>query len=400
MLRYFVVVAAVVSFVAGFDAEEQMDTIEIISHWGYEAEEHIAETEDGWLLKLHRIPRGKNDKNDGTPKPVVILQHGIQCSSDNWVLNSPEQSAGFVFADAGYDVWLTNSRGNVYSKHKNYTRADKRFWRFTNDDMQQYDLPAVFDLIENVTNQSQFYYVGHSQGTYIMFLKLATDPSFKNRVKKFFALGPAMRFKDISGPFKYVCASMSLPYISAIWDQFAYTEFASGLLSQNMVNILTELTCSASPEQNLYCANIFYYFTGFSTQLNVSRIPVYLHHIPAGTSTANVQKCCQSGTYETGEFRWYRYPTEEENVARYGTKDPPKYDLKKMDVPLYLYSANEDTLTTKKQLEEDIIPNLKPGILKEDNRYEHFSHMDLIWGQNATDQVFNKIISTIKADLQ
>jgi lysosomal acid lipase/cholesteryl ester hydrolase len=39
--------------------------------------------------------------------------------------------SGYVLADAGYDVWLGNARGNTYSmKHVQFTAQGKKFWDF------------------------------------------------------------------------------------------------------------------------------------------------------------------------------------------------------------------------------------------------------------------------------
>jgi hypothetical protein len=38
---------------------------------------------------------------------------------------------GYLMADLGYDVWMGNARGNMYSKkHVKFTEKDDAFWRF------------------------------------------------------------------------------------------------------------------------------------------------------------------------------------------------------------------------------------------------------------------------------
>jgi predicted alpha/beta hydrolase len=45
--------------------------------------------------------------------------------------------------------------------------------------MAKYDLPATVDYILKTTNATQIYYVGHSQGTEIIFAELGRNPDFK-----------------------------------------------------------------------------------------------------------------------------------------------------------------------------------------------------------------------------
>ena len=57
---------------------------------------------------------------------------------------------------AGYDVWMTNIRGNKYSK--NHTFYDscptcKKYWNFGLEEPATLDYPVFIDYILNTTNQ-------------------------------------------------------------------------------------------------------------------------------------------------------------------------------------------------------------------------------------------------------
>ncbi|VDO78286.1 unnamed protein product [Haemonchus placei] len=75
------------------DPETRMTVPEIIKHWGYPVEVHHVVTPDGYILEMHRIPYGKAGPSN-TSRPVVFLQHGLECSSSDWIMNLPDQSAG------------------------------------------------------------------------------------------------------------------------------------------------------------------------------------------------------------------------------------------------------------------------------------------------------------------
>lgn len=55
--------------------------VDLCAIYGYEVEEHVVQTKDGYLLGLHRIPckLGERRGSPGSPsgKPVVYLHHGV-----------------------------------------------------------------------------------------------------------------------------------------------------------------------------------------------------------------------------------------------------------------------------------------------------------------------------------
>ncbi len=92
------------------------------------------------------------------------MQHGILDSSATWINNSPDKAPAFILADAGYDVFLGNSRGNYESRHHETLNPDKdaAFWDFSWEEMGTYDLPAMITKALEVSGAKKLAYVGHS----------------------------------------------------------------------------------------------------------------------------------------------------------------------------------------------------------------------------------------------
>ena len=60
------------------------------------------------------------------------------------------KSAAFIAANAGFDVWLGNNRGNKYSlMHKKYDPAyDEKFWDHSFIEYAKYDIPSWIEHIK------------------------------------------------------------------------------------------------------------------------------------------------------------------------------------------------------------------------------------------------------------
>ena len=164
---------------------------------GHHLAEHFVTTEDGYILRLYQLtsgsaagaagggsPHNRSLRAPGPPacpmpgnasaaaaaagctRPAVLMQHALMDSSAGWLLLGPGRALAFQLADAGFDVWLANSRGNHYSRnHTTLHPDDPAFWRFTWRDMEQHDLPALVRHVLARSGGAQLVYVGYSQAS-------------------------------------------------------------------------------------------------------------------------------------------------------------------------------------------------------------------------------------------
>ena len=58
-----------------------------------------------------------------------------------------------VLIDAGFDVWLGNNRGCIYSKgHTQFNKKDFGYYNYSFYEMGVFDLPAIIDYIRENTD--------------------------------------------------------------------------------------------------------------------------------------------------------------------------------------------------------------------------------------------------------
>ncbi|XP_026706835.1 lysosomal acid lipase/cholesteryl ester hydrolase-like [Athene cunicularia] len=355
-----------------YNPETFMNVSEIIRYHGYPSEEYQVTTEDGYILGVFRIPAGRNNQNTGK-KPAVLLHHGTLGDSIHWISNLPNNSLGFILADAGYDVWLGNSRGDTWSlKHKTLKPCQKEFWQFSFDEIGKYDIPAELYFIMNKTGQKDVYYVGHSEASTAGFIAFSTYPELAQRVKVFFALGPAATITYATSP---LVTLTRLPQ-SLIRLLFG----CKGTLQQNelLKGPLTEI-CRTLQK---VCGSIFCYIAGDRIEnLNTSRIDTYIGHYPAGTSVQNAIHWHQ--LTRAGQFQAYDYGSKE-NMKKYNQSTPPTYTIEKIGTPIAVWSGGQDKFADPKDMANLLsrIPNLI--------YHEHFpawGHLDFIWGLDATEKI-------------
>ncbi len=171
--------------------------------FGYPLETYHAETPDGWILRLYRIPYGvSNSTQPSRDKPAVLLHHGVTLASNCFTCLDPESSMAFYLADAGFDVWMANTRGNTYSRgNRNYRSSDNGYWYSSLDELALIDLPTQIDFVLGKTGHGSLAFVGHSQGCTLPLMLMSEKPEYNDKLWLMMMLGPVTYAEYIKAPF-------------------------------------------------------------------------------------------------------------------------------------------------------------------------------------------------------
>ncbi len=380
--------------VRAHDPECYYNITQMIQSKGYVYEEHKVITPDGYILGLYRIPHGRNSSSSKPGRPV-LLQHGLLDSGTTWVMNFPDQSLGFILADAGYDVWIGNSRGSRYSRaHVKYNpQHDEAFWDFSWDEMATFDLPSMISYILNVTQQTKISYVGHSQGTAIGFAQFGNPNSTVAKNVSFWAaLAPVAHLGHIKSPFRYLTTPTIQIDLEVFWHiLFGKNEF---LPSDAITQWLGAFACAKSTAGKDICENIYFVIFGPDKKnLNETRLPVYIAHVPDGTSVKNMIHLAEG--VQTNLFEKYDYGTAEENQQHYNQTTPPLYDIRPMTVPTAIFSGGEDWLADPTDVDY-IYSQIQTETLVFRKSVPEYNHMDFVWGLTANKIIYADLLEQMR----
>ncbi|XP_032842600.1 lipase member M isoform X2 [Tyto alba] len=354
--------------------ETSMDVGEIVRYHGYPYEEHEVVTKDGYYLTVQRIPHGRDNAGSVStsheaeaqgssmfcplPKPTVLLQHGLVLEGSNWVTNLPNSSLGFILADAGYDVWIGNSRGNSWSrKHKEFEFHHQEYSDYSFHEMAMYDLPATINYILQKTGQEQLYFVGYSQGTTTGFIAFSSIPELDRKIKMFFALAPITTNSNMRSPLVRV---FDLPEGMVKLILGHTVVFDKGEILKQMISSL----CSYSIFKSL-CSLVLYLPGGFTNSLNV--------------------------LYQTGEFKCYDYGSD--NMLHYNQTTPPFYKLENMKAPVAAWYGGRDWISVPEDVNVTL-PRITNVVYKK--YIPEFVHFDFLWGMQAYEQVYKEILELME----
>ncbi|KAG5983174.1 hypothetical protein E4U55_000608 [Claviceps digitariae] len=366
------------------------DFVELCRIWGYEAEEHIVQTKDGYLLGVHRLQWRKGEEgqkvNSGPgslKKRVVYLHHGLLMNSEVWVcLTDAKRCIPFELVERGFDVWLGNNRGNKYSKKSIHSSPTSvKFWDFSMDEFAFYDIPDTISYILETTEQESLSYIGFSQGTAQAFATLAIHPSLNQKVNVFIALAPAMAPAGLSNGMvdSLVKASPSVLYLmfgrrsilssATMWETLLYPPLFCHLADLGMKFLFNWKTKNISISQKLAAYPHLYSFTSTKSVVHWFQVirnqcfQMYDDDVHQPMSTAATRKYSKVAKYPT---RNIRTPV----VLIYGGSDSL------VDIKVMLRELPPQTVATE-------IP--------------HYEHLDFLWARDIDTQVFQHVFDALES---
>ncbi|KAJ8734583.1 hypothetical protein PYW08_013833 [Mythimna loreyi] len=365
----------------GFNEDVYLNFTELTDKYKYPTEVHTVTTDDGYILNVFRILPKCSD--GGKPYPVFML-HGIFDTADMWIATGTRTGLGYVLASNCYDVWAGNHRGNFYSRRhvKLDPNQDPEYWNFTFDEHGYFDIPAMIDYVLRATGHTKLFYMGHSQGTTDYFVMNSLRPEYNDKVRVGIMIAPVAWMRHFNNPLALI-AAQHYEAIKAFIDNAGLNEIFG---REHIVHHVVEFVCELEAR---LCEVLLSLATGYkSGTIPLKDLSVAMSHVFSGTSIKNIAHFAQ--LVLSKNFQRYNEGIEG-NIKRYGTRKPPQYDVTRVSSPVVLISGQSDSLSSLKDVDILVskLPNLVENYVVPRSYWSHHNH---IWGSNAPELVYSKVL--------
>ncbi|KDQ57483.1 hypothetical protein JAAARDRAFT_130275 [Jaapia argillacea MUCL 33604] len=372
------------------------DFEELCAIFGYEHEEHLVLTKDGYLLGIHRLSTRKGEKRErigaSTGKPVVYLHHGLLMNSEIWVcLSDEERCLPFVLVECGFDVWLGNNRGNKYSKkHIRVNPNSRTFWDYSIDEFAWHDIPDSIEYILETTKEESLGYVGFSQGTAQAFAALSIHPKLNERVNVFVAIAPAISPEGLQAPVidALMKSSPTLLYLffgrksilssATMWQSILYPPIFAKLID----------------------ISLGFLFDWHGVNISTSQKIAAYAHLYSYTSVKAVVHWFQ--IMRTSRF--LMYDDELIGPVRLSGSDatyrPARFPTKNIVTPIVLLWGDSDSLVDIDAMLKQLPAgrtNKEGGESVVAKRLRGYEHLDCLWGKDVHVDVIPEVLDALKS---
>ena len=180
------------------DPTEQYDMYprftDMMAKWGYDWEAIRVTTDDDYILSTFHILGKTGEARPTTSEGSVLIQHGDYEDGTSMMSEFVGEPFHLLLVDAGYDVWIGNNRGTMYSwDHVSLDSAtDPEYWDWSWAHMGLYDDTANITAIREIADVPKMFYIGYSQGTMQMHYGLVhlEDTFHVNNLYRVVSLAP------------------------------------------------------------------------------------------------------------------------------------------------------------------------------------------------------------------
>ncbi|XP_062703827.1 lipase 1-like [Aedes albopictus] len=351
-----------------------------IEKHGYPAELHSVTTKDGYILTISRIPSPR--------KTPILLMHQVYGCSVDFTILGPRKAIALLAHDQGYDVWMGNVRGNMFSRdHVSLDPNKSAFWKYSYHEIGFFDVPAMVDYILHLTGRKRLHYIGHSQGSVVFLVMTSMHPQYNQKIASAHLSAPPAFLSRSTAPV----TSMSGEILSALllMDSLGVHSIGDRFNSEPLMYVKRAIDASVIREE--WIMETAYYLAGEDREgFNMSVIPDLTAAFPAGGSLRQFTHYVQC--HRSGRFAQYDYGREG-NLKRYGHSTPPAYPLELVTVPVAMYYGSNDQFVAVEDV--DLLAKKLPNVVL---KYLHpnpkWNHIDFLYGKEAP-EVYRKLLGLI-----